>query len=136
MADIPENVWASIKEVVFHALDGKYQDAAGLRETIDIAVRETQQGMTTASERSPLFRDAFNQVLVLRRICECWRKETLPIDLETLYVSVLGLNGPVRFRTAEFVEDYEGVPPTSLTQIPARLIAINNLLARVDRLRR
>lgn len=129
-----------MEDVIFHALLGKYAVSESvLREQ---AIRPALQryllpdAPRRAVEIKSLEDDIYNQILVLRRVDEEWATKPEPdLDIDTLHQSLLGAgNEASRLRTTEFVEDFDGNPPTPLTEILAKRKIINGLLRHVDTL--
>jgi fido (protein-threonine AMPylation protein) len=133
-----------IEDVVHHALAGKYAvDDDDLREkTIRLLLARLRPFpfdslLDKGGDVRGVEDDAQNQIVTLLRLERDWvARPVADIDLETIHRALHG-NGSLsaKFRTTEFVDDFEGEPPTKLADLQKRLHEINRSLCQIDALR-
>lgn len=143
MYEVPAEGGADrMEEVAFHALAGKYSvDSGRLRERTIRPLLERLRLMPTAKlgrvckEIRGEEDDVRNQLATLLLIDRDWAgRPSAELDLETLHRMLYGCEFS-ELRSTEFVADFEGIPPTELSDLQDSVKAINRSLRGIDALR-
>ncbi len=133
-----------IEEVVYQALENKYPVSSSVLRRDVISPLVLRLGTLPFNELPEVtikvggVRDeVYNQIITLIRLNEDWaQRPTADIDLEMIHQGVFGgAGGSATLRTTEYVADFDGKPPTALTDLEGRLEDINQRLSDLDKLR-
>jgi fido (protein-threonine AMPylation protein) len=143
MNDIKNEAANQMEDLLGQALAGKYTLADGvlkvqlIRPALEKYRRVLVADLPPSIPVEGVADDVRNQVVTLLRLEKDWAARIPPnLDLTTIHQALYGDRGQGQaFRTSQFVEDYDGSPPTQLSEIAASLQKINSRLSLVDDLR-